>query len=513
MFSLFNKKDNTTTNPKDTKETDDSGSFSIYFNYDCLPKEKRNETIYLDEWLTNDGEWVENGTPLFTIRVGERIGIGLALRSHSINAEHSGVVQLLKNKEEILQDGSKIYVVHPKGIYALENTASKESYSFYFNKFRYNIPEKFTHHSLKIKEWHKEDGEKVYLNELILTLEYSTSYGNNETFNHYAEKDGYFDRARVYPDTGNGVDNWHVLEQNELIYLIHENDENRIKRKFVNTPNIINDDFTNKKIIKWKQIGNNYGYSEGITTKSIDNKIDFTFSLNNIDEKDFMVFQFYSKEVMLSKDDVVSFLFDDNVIIDYKINSPSYKSSHPVIEKLFENKVLITEDELMLFEKKQFIKWKITLKKENREIIGGDEGYKIYQSHVNLTTVIKKFTKDYRELVLNTIPNYQPLLQRESLLLPNHDNTIEECFVYLMIDIINNYHKIGISNSPVWREKTLQSEKPTIELIIAKKFISRKMASSFEKALHNTYINKRIRGEWFQLDSQEIEEIKITLAS
>lgn len=87
----------------------------------------------------------------------------------------------------------------------------------------------------------------------------------------------------------------------------------------------------------------------------------------------------------------------------------------------------------------------------------------------------------------------------------------EECFVYLMIDTTNNFYKIGISNKPEWREKTLQSEKPTIELIAAKVFVNRKIASSFEKALHESYIEKRIRGEWFRLSEREAFDIQLTL--
>lgn len=501
MFELFGKK-NKISIMETNSQKGNNDSLDIFFNYNILPDNAKNEKIYLYNWLKNDGDWIDENHPLFEIGVGERGGFSLA--SQPITAKSSGIIQLLKKKDEQIQDGDKICIIHPKGKYANENTPSKESYSFYFDKFKYNIPEKYSHHYLKIKQWHKEDGEKVIQNELILTLEYSTSYGNNETFSHYAEKDGYLDNARttLYD---------HDLNQNELIYLIHEQDLKRIERKFVNTPNIINDDFTNKKIIKWKQVGNNNGYSEGITTKSTDNKIDFTFSLNSIDEKDFIVFQFYSKEIMLSKDDVVSFLFDDNKIIDFRINTISYKSSHPLIDKLFENKSLITEEELSLFETQQFLKWKITLKKQNREIIGGNEGYIIYQSHSNLNIVIRKLTKEYLELVRNIIPNYKPLLKREELIQPNQNKTYEECYVYLMIDTINNFHKIGISNSPEWREKTLQSEKPSIELIAAKKFVSRNMAYSFEKALHSTFSNKRIRGEWFQLEPRDIEEIKITL--
>ena len=80
-----------------------------------------------------------------------------------------------------------------------------------------------------------------------------------------------------------------------------------------------------------------------------------------------------------------------------------------------------------------------------------------------------------------------------------------------MFDSQNSCYKIGMSNIPEWREKTLQSQKPSIKLITAKKFCNKRMAANFEKALHDTYSHRRKRGEWFILDQEDIEELKITL--
>jgi hypothetical protein len=80
-----------------------------------------------------------------------------------------------------------------------------------------------------------------------------------------------------------------------------------------------------------------------------------------------------------------------------------------------------------------------------------------------------------------------------------------------MVDTTNDFHKIGISNKPRYREKTLQADKPTIDLLCSKEFPNRKIAESIEKSLHAAFENKRIRGEWFDLDSKEIEDIIETL--
>jgi hypothetical protein len=101
----------------------------------------------------------------------------------------------------------------------------------------------------------------------------------------------------------------------------------------------------------------------------------------------------------------------------------------------------------------------------------------------------------------------------DKILTPIQEKVSEECYVYFMFDTKSQYYKIGISNLPEWREKTLQSEKPSIKLIAAKKFVNRRIAANFEKALHDSYSHKRKRGEWFQLDQEDINEIRITLTS
>jgi hypothetical protein len=75
--------------------------------------------------------------------------------------------------------------------------------------------------------------------------------------------------------------------------------------------------------------------------------------------------------------------------------------------------------------------------------------------------------------------------------------------VYVMIDKNTGLYKIGRSNNPTRREKTLQSEKPTIELLFHN--------SGFhfdETALHRKFADKRVRGEWFKLDADDLSEVK-----
>ena len=71
---------------------------------------------------------------------------------------------------------------------------------------------------------------------------------------------------------------------------------------------------------------------------------------------------------------------------------------------------------------------------------------------------------------------------------------------YIMIDKKNKLVKIGKSKTPRFREKTLQSEKPTIELLcICEKLV--------ESEIHNEYDLYRVRGEWFRLNNIQLQNI------
>lgn len=99
-------------------------------------------------------------------------------------------------------------------------------------------------------------------------------------------------------------------------------------------------------------------------------------------------------------------------------------------------------------------------------------------------------------------------LEKEFKKLGTERKKMPETFIYLMKDEINGYHKIGRSKTPHKREKTLQSEKPSITLVY-----SCKANIDEESLLHKKYNEYRIRGEWFNLSEQQLEEIKSYLES
>ena len=76
--------------------------------------------------------------------------------------------------------------------------------------------------------------------------------------------------------------------------------------------------------------------------------------------------------------------------------------------------------------------------------------------------------------------------------------------VYLMKNARNGYIKIGFTkNKPEFREKTFQSEEPEVELIK-----DWKGTMLDEEKLHEKFTDKRLRGEWFDLNADDIKQIE-----
>lgn len=79
-------------------------------------------------------------------------------------------------------------------------------------------------------------------------------------------------------------------------------------------------------------------------------------------------------------------------------------------------------------------------------------------------------------------------------------------FVYVMQNRRNGLFKIGFSKRPSFREKTLQSEEPEVEMIFAYKG-----SIEIEKKIHDKYSKKRIRGEWFNLSKEDLASIELMI--
>jgi hypothetical protein len=71
---------------------------------------------------------------------------------------------------------------------------------------------------------------------------------------------------------------------------------------------------------------------------------------------------------------------------------------------------------------------------------------------------------------------------------------------YILKDDNTSLYKIGKSVNPKHRERTLQSEKPTIKMV-------KTWDKDIEAELHKKYESQRVRGEWFNLTEIQIRYI------
>lgn len=75
-------------------------------------------------------------------------------------------------------------------------------------------------------------------------------------------------------------------------------------------------------------------------------------------------------------------------------------------------------------------------------------------------------------------------------------------FVYLARNERNGMTKIGFSNNPRQREKTLQSEEPEIHI-----FHKWRGCWVDEQATHVKFSDSRVRGEWFNLSKSQVARL------
>lgn len=304
-----------------------------------------------------------------------------------------------------------------------------------------------------------------------------------------------------------------ISHTKQKLYYIYPN-ISEYKKEFPNEFVINIDDFTNTTSIKSKICA---GGKIGFILKRL-----IYVNFEHIGNINFLTIRYTRKDINLNKKSILHLLLEDGSVIMLTPTSNPIKHIECPSNSII--KYTLSLDNLKLLEEKKFIKWQI-INEDGLQISSGNNDccigkkkfyeccYEIDDTNnilLNLSQdVFQDFIKDFNKLIKENTPK-EELQQKEETneILSNKNDT---CFVYLMIDTTNNFHKIGISNNPKYREHTLQSDKPTIELIIAKEYPTRLIAEAIEFALHKAYSNKRIRGEWFNLDDIDIIHIKETL--
>lgn len=273
------------------------------------------------------------------------------------------------------------------------------------------------------------------------------------------------------------------------------------------------DPFTKEKSIKWDPFHwdpPSSGFIDFRTFSSIVGGVSFQVSVNYLNRKDLIVFRFQPKSLPIQKGDKILFLFENGEVVTFHLTSECYV--YEFLSKGLEVMEVLTQNEIDLFSDQVVSSWKIELLEKGIDIVGNTGAQNRDRKQYDGGQALKYLFDIYKKAVQKEIPNYTPLKELSGEAIPVQSNG-DSCYVYLMVDTVNQFYKIGISNDPNYRERTLQSEKPTIELLASKSFVSRKIAEAIEKALHDAYKNKRIRGEWFELTEIDVKEIRLTLES
>lgn len=333
-----------------------------------------------------------------------------------------------------------------------------------------------------VGDWLVTEGDYVKIGQPLLTIN-SGNYFENNSFTKQIEspKEGYITIPNRDFYGRKNISNINL-------FSIFNKDIDRQVFRYQTKYQTSIDNFTNATIYSWNFI----------RFSSI-----FKFKLENYSGKDFICFEYQYPQLKLSEIDKILFLLSNNEIIEFPLSSGKYKIDNNT--KGF--KVTLYSEEIDLLSNFSIESIRILIESENQKIDIFLKDESAYPKR-DLQFVIKETFSNYKKAV-STVDNYNPIFKSAGDIKSNNSNEI--CFVYLMLDSVNNYHKIGISNNPEYREKTLQSEKPTIELISHKHYPTRKIAESIEKALHESYKDKRIRGEWFILSEEDINNIKETL--
>lgn len=303
-----------------------------------------------------------------------------------------------------------------------------------------------------------------------------------------------------------------------ICFSLFRTEEDLLKHRFSNHYSTHQDPFTNRTIFKWASIGTPSKEYLNVIQEQIDKGVEqrsfirldhwLNFKLKNVNGVDYITFEFKIKEIKLRANDSIFFLLSNNEVIEFRLPEKFYTLEQRILKGV---DVPLSQEELRSLSKYEIEKVRVHEKKNNFKLDIGIANfihqwdmYKEYRQHV-----IRNLFADHLKQVENMIDDYKPITGEKNV---KNDQNNDPCHVYLMKDLANGFYKIGISNEPKYREHTLQSEKPTIEFIESKEFPSRKIADSFEKALHDAFDSKRLRGEWFELDESVVEEIKKSLS-
>lgn len=312
----------------------------------------------------------------------------------------------------------------------------------------------------------------------ILQVSFETTYPFSDYYSIFAPQDGYL-HYNPYADICRCTKNSGTAK----VCDIYDTFEELADSCYSCDVRIATDDFTGEEILTWNKVKGKISSGFSIDRSGI------TLSLMAINKVPYLGVISGAEKILL--------LFENKRILDYNIDVyDKWQGRIPIIP--------LTKDEMLLFYESPLSKVRVMVGEVPCT-------YEITGIQIPLFSLyVKKYLSELDKLGVDWRSIEKPVIEETPLEEISIKN--EACYVYLMWDTTNGFHKIGISNNPRYRERTLQSEKPTIELLKAKQYPTRLIAESIEAALHRAYSDKRLRGEWFNLSPEDIEHIIETLS-
>lgn len=517
------------------KEEDiNSDSFFLYNTTNHIPISGREKQLreILDrqikeipeykiyEWVKPNGSIVKKGEPILIIQEGdlkidirerkiipwdEDVKIELSL---PISSPSEGVLQYLIEGEQKITVGDKLFRVKKLSKEFERKPLGKIEYIFH----KLHLIEEDNIEN--IKHGLNPDSRSIYW--VVKNGQYVSSGDKIATTFIKTSQDGVRDIKAV----GDGYIS--IIENNSIrngkhIYSLFSTNED----KYYNKYKIETNEFTKEQSLIWEVIGGLWlsdkreitYYPVGaieLTSLRFKGRFEtlpypsFLFSINYIHNENKLVVYYTSSKIKLRESDRILFLFENQEVIKLQFDNKAIKSSVKWAE--YEMTAPILDSQIKIFKESKLKKWRVE-KKGGDEFVEGVISKRWYNDD-ELLEIFNRLIPKYFNILISEFPDYTDRELREDI---EKEDTIEACSVYLMVDTTNNFHKIGVSNNPTYRERTLQSEKPTIDVLCSKEFPSRLIANSIESALHNAYAEKRIRGEWFELSGKDILEIMQTL--
>lgn len=310
-----------------------------------------------------------------------------------------------------------------------------------------------------------------------------------------------------------------LIDHKIIICNMYEDYDDYVENFLDNTCsyNILEDAYTKTKQIAWKCVDYSFGkriekdcfqlrFSQFKGGCLQSESIPYIKLMNS---KQQFVFLYHKKEFStrkFNKGDTFHFMFNNGTLLNYQLKTSSSIANNPDYKQVSFS--LLPQD-IVLFATELVTGIRYTF-------ANGDVPIDLYPENEIASLSFKLYFQKYRQALIECGVDMESQSFEDSIIeeVKKDEPTWKDssCFVYIMKDESNGFYKIGISNKPEYRERTLQSEKPTIVLLKSKEFPTRTIAEAIESALHKAYGEKRLRGEWFELDNKDVDDVIRTLS-